>query len=78
MGSRTNVLPEDRSSIVEIATYALTGTFVLFFLARQIMKTIVFRKLAWDDIFILLAAVSVITIHRGLADNDRHLQLVYQ
>lgn len=78
MGSRTNVLPEDRSSIVEIATYALTGTFVLFFIARQIMKAIVFRKLAWDDIFILLAAVSVITIHRGRADNDRHLQLVYQ
>lgn len=78
MGSRTNVLLENRSSIVEVATYALTGMFVLFFIARQIMKAIVFRKLALDDLFILLATVSVVTIYRAIADTDRHLQLVYQ
>lgn len=78
MGLRTSGLCEDKSSAVEIATYALTGTFVLFFVARQIMKAIVFRKLTLDDLFILLATVSVSTIHRDIADNNRHLQSVYR
>ena len=78
MGSHTDRLHEDKSSIVEIATYALTGTLVLFFIARQIMKAIVFRKLALDDFFILLATVSVSSIHRDSANDERYLQSVYQ
>jgi len=78
MGSRTDGLHEDRSSIVEVATYALTGTLVLFFIAHQIMKTIVFRKLALDDLFILLATVSESADHGKVTDKDRHLQSVYQ
>ena len=46
-----------RSNTITIATYALTGALVLFFIARQIMKAIVFRKVALDDLFILLATV---------------------
>lgn len=49
---------QDRSNTISIVTYTLTGTFVAFFIARQIMKAVVFRKLALDDIFILLATVS--------------------
>ncbi|KAF3037065.1 hypothetical protein E8E12_002586 [Didymella heteroderae] len=60
MALRPNRLQEDRSNIIEIATYALTGTVVLFFIARQIMKAIVFRKLALDDLFILLATTFAI------------------
>ena len=48
---------EDRSSVIEVATYALTGALILCFIARQVMKAIVFRKVALDDIFILLATV---------------------
>lgn len=65
-------MQEDRSSIVEIATYALTGTFVLFFIARQIMKAIVFRKLALDDLFIFLATVSKRKNHSNITNNLRH------
>jgi hypothetical protein len=78
MGPRSSVLHDDRSSVVELVTYALTGTLVLFFIARQIMKAIVFRKLALDDLFILLATVSMSSIPRKSADNDRHLQSVYR
>ncbi|KAJ8113088.1 hypothetical protein OPT61_g4697 [Boeremia exigua] len=59
MGSRTESR-EDRSGTIEIVTYALTGTFVVFFIARQIMKAIVFRKMALDDLFILLATTFAI------------------
>ena len=48
----------DRSNTIASVTYALTGVFVVFFIARQIMKAIVFRKLALDDFFMLLATVS--------------------
>lgn len=78
MGPRSSVLHDDRSSVVELVTYALTGTLVLFFIARQIMKAIVFRKLALDDLFILLATVSMSSFPRNSADNDRHLQSVYR
>lgn len=50
---------EDRSAVIEITTYALTGALIVFFIARQVMKAIVFRKVAVDDLFILLATVSI-------------------
>ncbi|KAF2998435.1 hypothetical protein E8E13_000162 [Curvularia kusanoi] len=55
MGSRTSNIREDRSPVIEIATYASAGALILFFIARQIMKAIVFRKVALDDLFILMA-----------------------
>jgi hypothetical protein len=58
MGLRRFDSREDRSSVIEVATYALTGALILCFIARQVMKAIVFRKVALDDIFILLATVS--------------------
>lgn len=58
MGSLTIEPRQDRSGTIELVTYALTGAFVIFFIARQIMKAIVFRKVALDDLFILLATVS--------------------
>ncbi|KAF1359302.1 hypothetical protein EJ07DRAFT_40773, partial [Lizonia empirigonia] len=48
---------QDRSNTITIATYALTGAFVTFFIARQIMKVIVFRRFALDDVFISLATM---------------------
>jgi hypothetical protein len=61
----------DRSNVITIATCALTGTFITVFIARQIMKAIVFRKVAIDDLFILLATVctpAFTTIHANLID----------
>jgi hypothetical protein len=57
MGLRRFDSREDRSGVIEVATYALTGALILCFIARQVMKAIVFRKVALDDIFILLATV---------------------
>jgi hypothetical protein len=48
----------DRSNIITISTCALAGTFIIVFIARQIMKAIVFRKVAIDDLFIFLATAS--------------------
>jgi hypothetical protein len=48
----------DESSIITIATCALTGAFVITFIARQIMKAAVFRKVAIDDFLIFFATVS--------------------
>ncbi|KAH6629213.1 hypothetical protein C7974DRAFT_183164 [Boeremia exigua] len=60
MGPRTAGSREDRSGKIEMVTYVLTGAFVVFFIARQIMKAIVFRKVALDDLFILLATIFAI------------------
>ena len=57
MGLRRSDPREDRSDVIEVATYALTGALILCFIARQVMKAIVFRKVALDDVFILLATV---------------------
>ncbi len=62
MGTRTIESRQDRSATIGLVTYVLTGAFVLFFIARQIMKAIVFRKVALDDLFILLATVSKLSV----------------
>ena len=63
---------QDRSNIVTIATCALTGTFITVFIARQIMKAIVFRKVAVDDLFILLGTVSdFVSAHDTESNPDR-------
>jgi hypothetical protein len=48
---------EDRSNSIRAATWTLLGVTVAFFITRQIMKAIVFRKVALDDFFILAATV---------------------
>jgi hypothetical protein len=64
--------PVNRSNIITIATCALTGTFITVFIARQIMKAIVFRKVAVDDLFILLATVSALmSAHDTGPDSNR-------
>ncbi|KAJ4992399.1 hypothetical protein SVAN01_02108 [Stagonosporopsis vannaccii] len=60
IGLRSFEPHEDRTSAISITTYALTGAFVVIFIARQVMKAIVFRKVALDDLFILLATVFAI------------------
>lgn len=69
---------EDRSTIIEVTTYALAGAFILFFIARQVMKAIVFRKVAFDDLFILLATVSSNRTQLITTNYGRHSQLAYQ
>lgn len=49
----------DRTNVIKVATWTLLGITVTVFVARQIMKAIVFRRVALDDLFILLATVSV-------------------
>jgi hypothetical protein len=48
---------EDHSNIIKAATWILLGVNVAFFVTRQIMKVVVFRKAALDDFFILAATV---------------------
>jgi hypothetical protein len=48
---------EDKSRNIKIATWILLGITVAVFVARQIMKAIVFRTVALDDFFILAATV---------------------
>ncbi|KAH8722992.1 hypothetical protein GQ44DRAFT_621643 [Phaeosphaeriaceae sp. PMI808] len=51
---------EDRSEAIKLATWVLLGVTVAVFISRQIMKAIVFRKVALDDFFILAATVFAI------------------
>jgi len=68
---------EDRTSAINIATYALTGAFLAVFIARQVMKAIVFRRVALDDLFILLATVRWLLVYKTLhLTLDRPLRLV--
>jgi hypothetical protein len=55
----SNIEEEDRSGSIKIATWILLGITVAVFIARQIMKTAVFRKFALDDIFICAATVCI-------------------
>jgi hypothetical protein len=48
---------KNRSGSIKFATWILLGVTVATFVARQVMKGIVFRKLALDDFFILVATV---------------------
>jgi hypothetical protein len=55
---QTSTQEKNRSTTIEIATWALFGTTVAIFIARQVMKAVVFRKVALDDFFMLAATVS--------------------
>lgn len=68
MSSRTIEHREDRSGTIELATYASTGACILFFVARQVMKAIVFRRVSLDDLFIFLATVSWLFFYHLLSD----------
>ena len=68
----------DRSNVIEVATYASAGALVLFFIARQVMKAVVFRKVAVDDLFILLATVSTSLCWHITSNVCRLLQLACQ
>ena len=57
----TPVQEMDRTEAIKIASWTILGITVVVFIARQIMKTIVFRRVALDDFFILLATVSNLT-----------------
>jgi hypothetical protein len=53
----TGIEEEDRSNSIKLATWILLGITIAVFIARQIMKAVVFRKVALDDIFICAATV---------------------
>jgi hypothetical protein len=57
LGSPTGVEVEDRSGSIKVATWILLGVTISVFIARQIMKAVVFRTVAFDDIFICVAMV---------------------
>jgi hypothetical protein len=66
----------DRSNTVKIATWTLLGVTVAFVVMRQFMNARVFRKAALDDVFILLATVSMtISLGEATANALRLLQL---
>jgi hypothetical protein len=48
---------QDRSITIEIATWALFGITIAIFVARQVMKAFVFRKVSLDDFFMFAATV---------------------
>lgn len=47
----------DRSDSIKTATWVLLGVTVAIFLARQIMKAVVFRTVMLDDLFMFAATV---------------------
>jgi hypothetical protein len=55
---------EDRSKSIKLASWILLGVTVAVFIARQVLKAVVFRKVALDDIFICIATVR---IHENLS-----------
>jgi hypothetical protein len=70
---------EDRSSTIKVATWILLGVTVAFFFTRQVMKAIVFRKVALDDFFILAATVcSLQNILTASLKLSRYLPLDYR
>ncbi|KAF1850267.1 uncharacterized protein K460DRAFT_350343 [Cucurbitaria berberidis CBS 394.84] len=58
--SATSVQEVDRTNAIKIASWSLMGITVAVFIARQLMKAIVFRRVALDDLFILFATVFAI------------------
>jgi uncharacterized membrane protein len=57
LGTPTSIGEEDRSRSIRVATWILLGITVAVFVARQIMKAVVFRTIALDDVFICAATV---------------------
>jgi len=47
----------DQSGNMKTATWVILGITVAAFFARQIMKAVVFRRIAADDLFIAVAVV---------------------
>jgi hypothetical protein len=48
----------DRSDSIKTATWILLGITIAIFLARQVMKAVVFRNVMLDDFFMFAATVS--------------------
>jgi hypothetical protein len=48
---------ENRSDSIRVATWILLGVTVAVFIARQVMKAVVFRTVALDDYFMVAATV---------------------
>jgi hypothetical protein len=64
----------NKSDSIKLATWILLGVTVATFVARQVMKAIVFRKLALDDYFILTATVyTTFNLQELYADFERSL-----
>jgi hypothetical protein len=55
---RATTEDQDRSDTISLATWVVLGVTVSVFIARQVMKALVFRKVALDDFFIFAATVS--------------------
>ncbi|KAH7397389.1 hypothetical protein BKA66DRAFT_408537 [Pyrenochaeta sp. MPI-SDFR-AT-0127] len=61
LAARTVSLQEvDRTNAIKIASWTLLAITAVVFIARQIMKAIVFRRVALDDLLILLATTFAI------------------
>jgi hypothetical protein len=76
---QASIQEQDRSKTIEIATWALFGTIVTIFVARQVMKAFVFRKVALDDFFMLAATVGRWFYHQNYtADATRFSPLGFQ
>jgi orotidine-5'-phosphate decarboxylase len=57
-GQGATIGEQDRSEAISLATWVVLGVTVSVFIARQVMKALVFRKVALDDFFIFAATVS--------------------
>jgi tellurite resistance protein TehA-like permease len=54
----TSLEEVNRTDALKIASCIIFGVTVVFIIARQIMKAVVFHRAGLDDLFILLASVS--------------------
>jgi hypothetical protein len=52
------ITPYNKSTAVTVATWVLTVTFLIMFLAREVVKFVRLRKFQVDDLLILLGTVS--------------------
>jgi hypothetical protein len=57
LGPPTSIGEGDKARSIKVATWILLGVTIAVFIARQIMKAVVFRTVALDDVFICAATV---------------------
>ncbi len=51
-----------RTESIKVGSCTILGVIVVVFLTRQFMKATVFRKVAIDDLFVLVATVSSLVL----------------
>ena len=57
LGWSSDAMKPDYSSTTRVTIWVLLGITLSIFIARQIVKAVIFNKLGLDDVFMLIASV---------------------